>query len=97
MGGGLSALSDLFVDFTDPVNDLTFLVVGDNIVGTVAKVDVFENEAFSATVDIIGDGDGLTPIPVDLGAFNDVTSIEISNVADAIGYDDFTFLIAAAA
>ena len=73
-----------------------FFAVGDDDVGTVAMVDVFENDAFSATVKIIGDGNGFTPIEVDLSAFNDVTRIEIHDVTDTagLGYDDFTFTTA---
>ncbi len=86
VGGSLNCRNPPIVDFTLPVNDLTFLALGDNDVGVQATVDVFENAVFSATVDITVD-------VVDLSGFTNVTRIEIGNITDGGGlaWDRFTF------
>ncbi len=93
VGGSIDCTHDVFVDFTNPVNNLTFLAVGVNNVGVVAEVNVFENGSFFNTVNIIGAGTPFTPLTVNLSAFSNVTRIEIVNDIDAagIGYDDFSF------
>ena len=59
----------------------------------VALVDIFENGAFSSTVDILGFNDFNTPNLVDLTGFNDVSSIRIHSVTDpgGLGWDNFQF------
>jgi hypothetical protein len=95
IGGGIDCVHETYVDFTQAVNGLSFLAVGVNDSGIVAKVDVFENNAYSATVDVIGDATPFTPDPVDLSAYSAVTRIEIHTITDTagIGWDDFRFTI----
>jgi len=59
--------------------------------GVVALVDVFQNNVFSSTVNVIGHGVPLSS--VDLSAFSNVTRIRIHDITDTvgIGWDDFTF------
>ncbi len=93
VGGPLNCKKPTIVDFTLPVNDLTFLAMGDDFVGVQATVDVFENAVFSATVDITVDGIFNTVDVVDLSGFTNVTRIEIGNITDGSGlaWDRFTF------
>ena len=91
--GSINCTKDTILTFTKPVKGLTFFQVGDNASGVVALVDVFENNRFSATVNIIGDNFFYVPNLVDLRAFNNVTSIRIHSVTDpaGLGWDNFQF------
>ena len=92
--GGSNCSQDVFVSFTNPVNALSFLVVGINSVGTIGLVDIFDaSNMLLGTVNIVGEGRTPTPGLVELGAFSNVGKISIRNVTDAygLGYDDFTF------
>ena len=83
------------VDFTNPVNSLNFLFATNNVTNVViGKVDVFENFAFSSTIDIIGTIFATGEI-VDLTAFSNVTKIEIHSITDLGGivYDNFSFSV----
>lgn len=93
IGGGINCVNDTYVDFTSPVMNLTFLAIGANDVGHNADVDVYVNNVFSSTVQIVGNGTPATPDFVDLSAFNNVTRIEIRNIVDVagLGWDDFRF------
>lgn len=93
VGGGLNCANPTFVDFTLPVNDLTFLALGDNTPGVQATVDVFENGVYSATIDVVVDGNFDTIHTVDLSLFSNVTRIEIENIIDSGGlaWDRFEF------
>jgi hypothetical protein len=84
---------ETILTFTNPVNNLSFLQLGDNSIGVQAKVDVFENGVFAATVDILADNQFFIPNLVDLTAFSLVTSIRIHSITDPSGlaWDDFTF------
>jgi hypothetical protein len=83
--GGIDCAHDVFVDFTNPVNNLRFVGVGVNNTGVVAQVDVFVNGINTATVPMIGQGNPFVPVPVDLTAFPDVTRIAIHDVTDRGG------------
>ncbi len=96
--GELTCLEDTYLDFTNPVNDLTFQAVALNSQGVLAaQVNVFVSGAFDSTVDIVGDGDAF-PI-IDLSGFSNVTRIEIVNILDdpsaenGIGWDNFSFTV----
>ena len=91
--GNLTCDNNTFVDFTEPVNNLTFLTTGDNASGQTALVDVFENGVFSAAVPIVTDGSSLQPDLVDLTGFSNVTGIRIHSITDPFGlaFDDFEF------
>ena len=91
-----TCIEETFVEFTNPVNALSFQAIALNTIGIVAaQVNVFVNGSFDSTVDIIGTGD-TEPI-IDLTAFSNVTRIEIVNIFDdpfvrnGIGWDNFSF------
>ena len=97
---GIDCVQDVFVSFTNPVKDLSFLFIGDDTAGQKGFVDVFgASDILLGTVTMTGDGKGSTPKLVDLSAFSDVGRINIRNVTDqfGIGFDDFTFSTAAVA
>ena len=96
-GPGFNCLNDIFIDFTNPVGNLTFRALADNNAGTVAMVDVFVNAVFNSSVNITGNANLNDAIIVDLTAFTDVTRIEINSVTDQFGlaYDDFMFDVVA--
>lgn len=89
----LTCVNEVYLAFTSPVSNLTFLAIGDNDIGVTAKVDVFVNGAFAATVDVVTDGDLNHPDLVNLSAFSNVTRIEIHDITDlgGLGWDDFIF------
>ena len=90
----INCVDDVYVDFAVGVNGLSFLAVGDNNVGDVGDVRVFAGAVLLGTVDLIMDGLPFgAPQLIDLGAFANVTRIEIVNITDdaGLGYDDFTF------
>ena len=91
--GSINCTQETILTFTNPVNNLSFWQVGDDASGVVALVDIFENGAFSSTVDILGFNDFNTPNLVDLTGFNDVSSIRIHSVTDpgGLGWDNFQF------
>lgn len=86
----VDCVHETILTFTHPVNSLTFLQVGNNATGVVARVDIFVNDAFSATVDIFG---GFNANLIDLTGFSNVTSIRIHSITDpgGLGWDNFSF------
>jgi hypothetical protein len=87
---------ELFINFAPLVNNLTFVVVGDDYAATAARVNVFEEgwlDSPEGTVDIETDGDPNTTHLVDLSEFNNVSRIHIYDILDyhGIGFDDFSF------
>ena len=88
-----SCVSSVVVDFTAPVHCLTLLGVGIKVSGEVAQVEVFEDGVLGATEPVLGQGDGLTPVEVDLTEYRSVTGIRISpsNDPGGNGWDDFRF------
>jgi len=90
--GRLNGNLNLNVDFAQPVNGLSFRVVGDNSVNA-AKIDVYTTTGGPITVNLIADNNGSTADIVDLSSFTNITRISINNVTDpaGIGYDDFQF------
>lgn len=91
--GGIDCVHETIVDFTNAVNSLTFLEVGDNNSGINALVDVFVNGVFTSTIGAVGDGNPQLPNLVDLSAFNNITRIRIHSITDlaGLGWDDFSF------
>jgi hypothetical protein len=69
----------LYVDFTSPVNNLKFYVVGADNSTVIAQVSIFQNRTYTTTLNMFGRGDAFTPVLIDLGSsgFNDITRIEI--------------------
>lgn len=91
--GAINCALPTYIDFTNPVNGLTFTALALENNGLSAQVNVFENNAFSATVNINGIGNVFVPITVNLGAFTNITRIELVGIIDpgGIGWDDFSF------
>jgi hypothetical protein len=98
-GGSINCVSPIYVDFATGVSGLSFLQVGDNTPGDVGDVRVFSGATLLGTVDIMSDAAPFTPGLIDLGAFSNITRIEIVNITDAagLGFDDFTFTVGAGA
>lgn len=92
--GTSSCAEPTYVDFKNPVSNLTFLSVGVNNTGKVADVNVYVRGAKAATVPLTGMGMATTPVIVDLSMYADITRIEIASITDfqGIGYDDFRFM-----
>jgi hypothetical protein len=90
---GINCTQETILTFVSPVSNLTFLQVGDNASGVVAMVDVFVNNVYQATQNILGDNIFTNPNLVDLTAFSNVTSIRIHSITDpgGLGWDDFRF------
>ena len=89
-----SCLGDIQLDFASPVNNLSFLSVGDDrALAAAALVDVYANFALAATLNLPTDGTGFVPQLFDLSAFSDITRIVIRNQVDiaGLGFDDFRF------
>ncbi len=93
VNGSINCSDPVYVDFTNPVSNLSFVAVGDNQFGPNATVNVFAGANFLGSVNSVGDNVFLTTYTIDLSAFSGVTRIEIVNVIDpgGLGFDDFTF------
>ncbi|MCB1700620.1 MAG: VPLPA-CTERM sorting domain-containing protein [Halioglobus sp.] len=81
----------VILDFTLPVNNLMFVVVGLNAGGDIGDVSVTHAGGFSI-VDMIGIGRD-EPIAMDLSAYLGVSRIAIGGITDerGVGYDNFSF------
>jgi hypothetical protein len=102
---GTSCITDTYIDFTNPVSNLTFWAIQVDAAGKVAEFRVFVNNAFAGTVDLNGPGTNLGGNGpggprdefVDLSAFSGVTRLEIVNILNdpsrenGIGWDQFSF------
>ncbi|HZW09885.1 MAG TPA: hypothetical protein VFF69_08270 [Phycisphaerales bacterium] len=92
-------LEDTYVDFTNPVNDLSFWAIEANVAGVTAQFNVFENGALSGTVDLVSSGGIGNNEFVDLSSFSNVTRVEIVNILNdagnenGIGWDTFRFTV----
>jgi hypothetical protein len=77
----------LYVDFTTPVNNLKFNVVGADNSTVMAQVNIFQNGTYTTTRNLVGRGNAFTPAPIDLGGtgFDNITRIEIININDPNG------------
>jgi hypothetical protein len=93
---GINCTGETILNFSTPVHDLSFLAVGSNAGGVQAQVDVFVNGVFAATDNITVNGLFNTPNPIDLSAFNNVTSIRLYHITDpgGLGWDNFTYISA---
>jgi hypothetical protein len=90
--------ADLFIDFTQPVNNLSFYVSGiDTFFGPIAQLDYYLNGTLSQS-NLQVDGNGVkAPIPIQL-QLTGITRVRIHNVVDPQGitFDDFSFTVPAA-
>lgn len=89
--------TDFSVAFTAPVNNLTFLALGDGAAGTTGLIDVFDSNGLIATVNLVTDGVSTVPDLMNLSAFSNVTAITIRSITDpaGLGFDDFNFNVGA--
>ena len=66
-GGGINCTAETIVDFSTPVDDLTFQGLGINDTSTqVARIDIFQNAIYSATIIIPGASQDYDPLLLDL-------------------------------
>ena len=88
--------ANLYIDFTQPVNDLSFVVFDAKPNGPFADIRVFVNGQLADTHTVYGTGDEDDLITVDLSAYSNVTRIE--NVYrfddDTLLWDDIRFRVA---
>ena len=87
-GGGFPKCEhETIIDFTNPVNNLTFKSVGADSSGVVAQVDIHTPNLIF-TLNIPG-----LPQLVNLSLYNDISKIRIHSINDhnGVGWDDFTF------
>jgi len=93
-GGGINCTAETIVDFSTPVDDLTFQGLGINDTSSqVARIDIFQNAIYSATIIVPGAGQSYNPLLLDLSAYDDITRIRLYAISDGggIGWDTFTF------
>jgi hypothetical protein len=95
VGGPLTGKEDTYVDFLHPVNGLKLRAIEPNGAGVVATFHVFESGVHTATLPLNGLG-GPGSIVVDLGAYQDVTRLEIVGIdpspsENGIAWDDLEF------
>ena len=88
-----TCIEDTYIDFTVPVNALTFWAIAANRHGPTATFNIYEDGVFSGSVPLDGGGGNVF---VDLSEFANVTRLEIVDILDdpdrnGIGWDTFTF------
>src|SRR5205085_579555 len=90
----------LTVEFTRPVNNLRFGVVGVDVLWgrNIFDVDIYQNNVYKATWTIASLGLGVNMFvnvgqPANQFGYNEVTKIVVKNIRDpfGIGFDEFTF------
>ncbi len=85
----------LYIDFTSPVNNLRFWIVGADNNTVIGQISIHQNRTYSTTLNMVGRGNAFTPVLIDPGSagYNNITRIEIVNINDpnGIGFDDFSF------
>ena len=90
-----SCVGILTVDFSSPVNNLTFGSAGENDSGLLSFADVYVSGILFTTVGVTYDGDSLTYDLVDLTGFPNVTKLVLfSNDGGGVTWDNFTFDVA---
>lgn len=93
--GAVDCLGLVQLDFANPVNNLKFMAIEPNAVGTAIVAAIYQNGVFSANENIAGVGGAGNKL-VDLSAYTNVTRLELRVHPDEIpnqgvGYDDFSF------
>lgn len=107
IGGDENCTQPVFVDFTNPVNNLSFVAIEPNEYGTIATVRIYENFIYTADYNITGlatqaNTFGYGNQFVSLSAYSNITRIEIlgpggvgdidnSYSGNGVGWDTFTF------
>lgn len=99
VGGSVNCANPTYLDFTNPVNSLTFWAIEPNNSGPVAQFNIFT--VGNAPVSVILNGlAGSGNVLVDLSAYSNVTRLEIvpapgfsqlDEGGGGIGWDDFSF------
>ncbi|HBB94851.1 MAG TPA: hypothetical protein DC054_05620 [Blastocatellia bacterium] len=87
----------LYVDFTQPVNDLRFYILAaDDFRLGIAQINIFQNYRQTQSLRVDGFGNPFSPILVNLSGMSNITRIEVTNITDESGlsFDDFTFVVA---
>lgn len=81
------------ITFAKPVKNITLSGIGVNGSGKVATFTIKHSDGKTETADWNGAGDPMTPEPVDLTKFADVTELDVTDITDAygVGYDDLAF------
>ncbi len=82
----------LNVEFTKPVSNLTFFMIGvDAFFNQFAVVDVYRNGALSSTFPVFGNG--TFTVGISLGTLDNISKIVVRGINDpaGIGFDDFSF------
>src|SRR5205085_12692663 len=97
--------ADLYVNFTLPVNGLTFRILGAHSGGGVGDIDVYSNNAYRTTVHFFSGigflGQVFPPMNINLSSIQNITALRIRNVDNCsdlqcilrfpLYYDDFAF------
>lgn len=102
--GAVNCLNPTFIDFAQPVINLSFLAVEPNGEGEVASINIYQSGSFTTNLPLIGLGSGgefgAGNVPVDLSAFSNITRIELvgpggsgllDGAGNGIGWDNFNY------
>lgn len=93
IGGGLTGLDELIVNFNTQVNDLRFVSTAVNVSGPYGLMEITYGGGLQTQIDVVGDGSPDIADPVDLSAYAGVTRVRIFGLNDpgGVGWDDFSF------
>jgi hypothetical protein len=96
IGGEIDCIRDTYIDFTDPVNNLTFWAIEANLPGKTASFNVWTHGGFQQ-IDFISEGRRGYQL-VDLSHLSGITRLEIVDIIDdpgerGIGWDTFSFTV----
>lgn len=91
--GGAGVKAELTFTFPEPVRNLEFYALGDQINGTYAWIEVFTEDGQTFAVDMVGDGSSGTAERMDLTQWEHVTKIVIRDMEDSytVNLDDISF------
>ena len=98
-GGSINCLHPVFVDFTNPVNDLVFEALAINQPGVQGTVFAYDANGLLGSVDLVGGPNDMT---VDFSALSNVTRVEmlgpggvglLDPAGAGIGWDTFRFTV----
>ncbi len=83
------------VTFLSAVSGVSLKGMGINDVGNVkvAQVNLFNGLSFLGSQNILGNGEGIDPVFIDLSSWGTITSFELTNITDGggIGWDDIAY------
>ncbi|HEX8772278.1 MAG TPA: DUF4214 domain-containing protein [Pyrinomonadaceae bacterium] len=91
-----STNTEVILDFIQPVNNLTFYIIGVNDYGVFAKADVYQNGSSTpqATISLSGYYNTY-PFFYNFSSYTNITKLRFHSITDTagIGFDDFDFVI----